>query len=207
MTVYLAASAMSAQPLAIGVKGGAWTTSDFSGTLTPESKRYIVGPSVELRLPFRLSVEADALYRRVAFTGYASNFAFNSITRERDNSWEFPLILKYRLPFPILHPFAGVGYAPRIVSGADVASGSVMDVQTGAFTYFNNGHSTVSYPVTNGVVISGGLNFDARHFRLTPEVRYVHWSQPFLNAYGGDGSFHWASPQDEFYVMLGLAWR
>jgi hypothetical protein len=42
-----------AQKVAVGVEGGVRTTGDVSGSLTVESKRYIVGPRAEIRLPVR----------------------------------------------------------------------------------------------------------------------------------------------------------
>jgi hypothetical protein len=198
-----------AQPVAVGVIGGVRATDDASGSLSSESKRYIVGPSVDVRLPKRFSVEVDALYRRFGFTGYESSCCGNAIVRERANSWEFPMILKYHLP---VHSFAGVGYAPRVVHGTDVSSGSFLsgiseNPPADIYTYFFNQRSTTNYSVTQGVVVSGGVNLDAGHIRFTPEVRYVHWSSPFLNAEGGDGSFLFKSKQDEVFVVLGVSWR
>jgi hypothetical protein len=194
-----------AQRVAVGLEGGVRTTDDVSGSLTSESKRYIVGPRVEIRLPARLSFEVDALYRRFGFTGYASSELANSITRERANSWEFPMIVKYRLPSAPAHPFAGVGYAPRTIHGTDVSSGSYSSPS--GYTYFFNRHSDTSYSWTHGVVVSGGVNLDAGHLRFTPELRYVHWNAPFLNQFGGDGSFRFVSKQDELFVLLGVSWH
>jgi hypothetical protein len=103
------------QQLAVGVKGGIRASGDIGGLSYggSESKRYIIGPMLDLRLPWRLGVEFDALYRRFGYTsgshyqGYAS-----AIHRGRANSWEFPIIIKYRLPVRSAHPFAGVGYQP-----------------------------------------------------------------------------------------------
>ena len=203
---------MSAQPIAIGVEGGVRTTNDVSGSLTSESKRYIVGPTVDIKLPLRLSVEVDALYQRFGFSGYETSCCGSATLRERTNSWEFPMILKYRLPVPLLHPFVGAGYAPRVVHGADVTSGYYLsgmtaNPPTSVYTYFNNQRTSTNYPVTHGVVVSGGVSLGAGHFRLTPEVRFVHWSAPFLNEYGGDGSFRFVSNQNEAYVLLGISWR
>jgi len=195
-----------AQQVAVGVVGGVRTTGDVSGTLTSESKRYIVGPMVEIRLPLRLSFEVDALYRRFGFTGYASSALANSITRERANSWEFPMILKYRLPGVGAHPFVGVGYAPRAVHGTDVSSGSYLSSPS-TYSYFFNRHSDTSYSWTHGVVVSGGVNLGVGHVRFSPELRYVHWNAPFLNAVGGDGSFRFVSNQDEAFVLVGVSWH
>jgi hypothetical protein len=201
-----------AQPFAVGVEGGLRTTGDVSGTLTPESKRYIVGPKVEVRLPWHLSFEFDALYRDIGFTGYGNTCCGSSITRERDRSWEFPMIVKYHLPgIARLHPFVGIGYAPRIVRGSDVSSGSYLigiteNPPASTYEYFNS-RSKVSYPATQGLVISGGVEFRAPHVLISPELRYVHWNQPFLYEFGGDGSFQYTSPQDELFVLVGLAWH
>jgi hypothetical protein len=111
---------------------------------------------VEIRLPLRVSFEFDALYRRFGFTSY-DVFLFGNLTnRERANSWEFPMILKYRIPVAPGHPFVGAGYAPRTVHGTDVENGYVnsdeeRDVNT-------NQRSATRYKVTNGVVIPAGLN-------------------------------------------------
>ncbi len=201
-----------AQWVDVGVLGGARLTDDVSGTLMSESKRYIVGPKVEVRLPLRLSVEVDALYRRFGFTGYEESCCGFAVTRERANSWEFPMILKYRLPVPLVHPFVGVGYSPRVVNGTDVSYGSFLSYISGnpptiIYTSFTNQRSNTSYSATHGIVVSGGVNLDVGHVRFSPEVRYVHWNAPFLNEFGGDGSFRFVSNQNEAFVLLGISWH
>lgn len=203
--MFLSADPVVAQRIAVGVEGGVRTTGDVSGTLMPESRRYIVGPKVEVRLPLRLSFEFDALYQRFGFTGYAGSAFGSSITRERANSWEFPMILTYNLPIvPLAHPFVGVGYAPRTVYGSNVSSGSFLS-SLSSFTYFFNQRSDTSYSWTHGVVVSGGVNFRVGHVRFSPEVRYVRWNAPFLNEFGGDGSFRFVSNQNELFVLLGIS--
>ena len=116
--VLLSANVAMAQQVEVGVEGGIRATSDPSGNLTSESKRYIVGPKVEVRLPWHLSFEFDALYRRVGFLGYVNSCCADALTGERDNSWEFPMLMKHHFPGVArlrLRPFAGIGYAPRIV--------------------------------------------------------------------------------------------
>jgi hypothetical protein len=197
-----------AQQVAIGVVGGVRTTDEVSGTLKSESKRYVVGPMVDIRLPVRLSFEVDALYRRFGFTGYTQSCCANSITRERANSWEFPMILKYSFPVVPAHPFVGVGYAPRTIHGTDVSSGSYLSGSSlSTYIYFFNQHSPANYSVTHGVVVSGGVNLGVGRVRFSPQVRYVHWNAPFLNEFGGDGSFQFVSKQDEVFVLLGVSWH
>lgn len=71
-----------------------------------EAKPYAIGPSAEVFLPWRLSVEADALYRRfhqdiseglIVSTG---GVLFGERASAGANGWWFPLLLKYS---PIRH--------------------------------------------------------------------------------------------------------
>ena len=62
------------------------------------TNRYLIGPEVDINLPFHLGVEADALYRRYKLGGSGVN------------EWEFPILLKYRFKgVEALHPFVDAG--------------------------------------------------------------------------------------------------
>ncbi len=54
------------------------------GTFPATGGWFLIGPTVELRLPFGLGIEVDALYRKVSFPSSAS--------------WEFPILGKWRTP-------------------------------------------------------------------------------------------------------------
>ncbi len=204
-------SLATAEWLDVGVKGGAVVTDTVTGTLHSESKRYIAGPMVEVRLPLHFSIEADALYRRTGFTGVAGSCCSQSITRGRANSWEFPVLAKYHLSLNAIKPFVGLGYSPRVVHGEEVTSGYFLSGMTqnppgSVFTFFTQRADT-KYPTTHGLVVSGGIHVDAGHLRLSPEIRYVRWNEPYLNQFGGSGSFQFTSGQNEVYVLLGLSWH
>jgi hypothetical protein len=71
----LSSMSVFAQPFSAGIKAGIPLT-DFvnatqSGTFNYSSptQRYIVGAMAEVRLPFGLGVEFDALYRHLQYTG------------------------------------------------------------------------------------------------------------------------------------------
>ena len=202
-----------AQQVSLGVAGGLRATNEYSSDFGPsaESKRYIVGPMVDVSLPKHLSVEFDALYRRIGFTASSGSYlSGGSITRERANSWEFPLILKYHVPAPI-RPFVGVGWALRNVSGTDVSSGSVLtgittDPPSSTYTYFSNQRSPTSYSDTHGLVLAGGLDFNLGHVRLSPQIRYVHWVSAFENVHGSFSVTGYSSNQNEVFGVLGLSW-
>ncbi len=74
------------------------------------SKRYVVGPALDIGLPLGFGVEVDALYRREGFQTSFGNAFYSASSQERANSWEFPILLKYRLPVPVIKPFVEVGY-------------------------------------------------------------------------------------------------
>jgi hypothetical protein len=169
-------------------EGGIRTTDDLFSTeafrFTSESKRYIVGPTVEMRLPERFWVEVAALYQGFGFTEvYSYGIGNYGIVRERTNSWEFPVIMNYRLPIRLANPFVG------------------MDVSSGArgCTPFYNERSATDYPLMQGVVVSAGLSLGAGHFRFKPELRYTIWTAPNLNTY------QWVP--DEMSVLLGIRWH
>jgi hypothetical protein len=196
-----------AQMVAFGVAGGVRATGDVSGAVTPESKRYIVGPKLEVRLPLHLSFELDALYRTVGFTGYSVPPFGYSILRERDNSWEFPAIVKYHLPgIARLHPFMGLGYSPRVVYGNAAESGAFVNQVTGASTSYSITPNR-STSVAQGLVVAGGLELGAHHVLISPELRYVHWSAPAIGVTNAAAPYTFAAPQDELFVLVGIAWR
>jgi len=86
------------------VSGQGPTTFQSSGT------RFILGGTVELHLPAGLGLEADALYRNFEYN--ASVNGVDTLLRNRANdAWEFPLLVKYRLPGPFVRPFLGAGVA------------------------------------------------------------------------------------------------
>ncbi len=89
----------AAQPFVVGLKVGVPLTdalsAQSSNTLqyVEDTNRYVIGPYLELKLPFKFSVEADTLYRSYSFT--ESTSLVNTSTSV--GSWEFPVLAKYRL--------------------------------------------------------------------------------------------------------------
>lgn len=203
-----------AQTFTFGVLGGVRTTGLFTGNLTDESRRYVIGPSADLRLPLHLSVEIDALYRRF---GYSDTFVVPivpgslTVTRERDNSWEFPVLAKYHLPIRGLHPFAGAGIAPRTISGRADQSGYTVNFLTGLPSQPFSGSYKTSYDPTVGLVIAGGAELGVGRIRFTPQIRYTRWKARFLDEIvrnmGFLGLEFYEAPQNQLDVMVGIGWR
>jgi hypothetical protein len=68
----------------VPVTGLVMSSDNDSGAFPSRGGWFVIGPTVELRLPLGLGVEVDALYR--------------SVKNPPGGSWEFPILAKYRLP-------------------------------------------------------------------------------------------------------------
>ncbi|MGA2184215.1 MAG: hypothetical protein ABSH47_14425 [Bryobacteraceae bacterium] len=199
---FLSACACYGQSLLLGVKGGVRITDDITGNATSESKRYVAGPMIELQLPLGLGVEVDALYRREGFFA-SSNYVEPSSERERANSWEFPILLKYRLAFPVVKPYIAAGYAPRMISGGIDFNGRTCNTVTGACTSYSD-HTGTNWNTSHGLVVGGGVQMGIHSLRLSPEVRYTRWGNAAINVLAHE-SFQ--STQNQIDVLLGIAWK
>jgi hypothetical protein len=191
-----------AQSITIGVTGGGRVTDDMSGEATSESKRYVVGPAFELGLPLGLGVEVDALYRCDGYRSLWGNWAGTSFDRARFNSWEFPMLLTYRVPAPAVKPFAEVGYAPRVGSGT-VDSNLLVLFPTQSYQQV---HYSAAWQTSYGLVVGGGVRFGLGRLRLSPQVRYTHWNNAAVSGYYSDGPSY-QSTQNQVDVLLGIGWK
>ena len=158
-----------AQPVSVGVKFGVPVTDaleTFRGNqaaYVSNTHRYLVGPTVQLNLPFRFSIEVDALYRRL---GYEYNqFAgagSPTSTRTVANSWEFPVLGKYAIWGGPVRPFIDAGANFRHISGVDQVRSTLNAVNvTVAAPEFNKDNDI-------GFVFGGGVEFKLGPMRITP---------------------------------------
>jgi hypothetical protein len=184
----LTSSISSAQGIAIGAVGGVRATDDLTGgAASSVSPRYVVGPQLDIGLPFGLGFEVDALYRREAYQGVPQYAGFS----EHFNSWEFPMLLKYRMPFPLVKPFVEAGYVPRVISGSLSLTPTSMP----------NSDAT-----SQGFVIGGGVQFGIGRLRLSPEVRYTRWNNAPVAIFFGDGPES-QSTRNQADILLGISWK
>ena len=158
------------QRVTFGVTGGA-AANDAYRWQTDEGRKYLVGPSVEVRLPAGFAVELDALYRRV---GASSVFLEVDQTltaeRRRGNSWEFPLLGKYyfRRKSATWQPFVSTGYAFRKTWWYSEIASLSSPSRNYSFHY--------DTPVEVGAVVGAGVRYRVGRVLLTPQVRYSRWS-------------------------------
>jgi hypothetical protein len=196
----------SAQLVSLGVKGGIRFTDASSGQ--DESRPYVVGPSIEFRLPANFAVEIDALYQRLGnttqfnfFNGTispGSNGAFpnpvSAIYRLRANSWEFPVLGKYYLRprTAAWRPFIGTGWALR-TSGIH-NNGSVTATDSSGAITTSTFHDHYKSGVDVGAVFAAGVSYRVGRVAFVPEARYTRWG-------GSDSNFN---RKNEAGVLLGI---
>jgi hypothetical protein len=217
LLLIFSSAASFAQPVSFGfgVKGGLPLT-DFintvSGSRTTVSSvtnRYIVGPTVELRLPFGFGVEADALYRHFSYNSTASLVDVLSTLRTTSNNWEFPLLLKKR--------FGGVGpVRPFVDAGVNFnkITGLSQTVSNLVFpnrltTTSNSNPAELKNDFTAGFTMGGGVEIHLLLLRISPEIRYTRWgNQQFSGIFpagvpsGISGSLTSNQNQAEFLVGI-----
>jgi hypothetical protein len=174
----LASSGAFAQ-LSFGVRGGV-PFNDFyhsvSGqgftTFQSSATRFTLGPTVELHLPAGLGLEADALYRNFQYN--ASMSAVDTLLQNRaSNAWEFPLLVKYRVPGPFVRPFLDTGVAWDRWSGYTQLTGPVLPVT-----------KTNESGVNTGFVLGAGIELHLPLIKLSPEIRYSRWGAQNIASLG-----------------------
>lgn len=129
--------------------------------LTPSSGSFTLGPTVELNLPRRLSVEGDILYRPltydVRYTGAGS------LPQYQGGEWRFPILLKYRLKGGFVRPFLAGGPAWQKITG------------------FSNAADFEKRTATGGVA-AAGLEGKLALFTLSGELRYTRWGSASIRS-------------------------
>ena len=192
------------QALSVGVIGGARASGDLTGAgATSVSKRYVFGPALELDLLLGLGVEVNALYRRQGYETSFSNFASSIVAGERANSWEFPVLIKYRLPFPLVRPFVEGGYAPRTIRGSITSVNSPLPPLASPTVRSTAG---TNWPVSHGLVAGAGVRFGIGRLRLAPVIRYTHWNNAAISGSYPDGPA-WQSTQNQLDLLVGIGWK
>lgn len=173
----VSATVALAQPIGAGVKGG-WIPTDWTGipstrpAFDDRSGHYTVGPYVEVRLPFSLAVEVDALYRPYGYRSADGIAGIVTSSTVDARSWEFPVLGKYRIPLQVLSvkPFVLAGVTFRNV-------GTIHTVSTCAGNLCGSNEGTQSFTrdgfTKAGFVAGGGLEWKAGPLRLAAEGRYT----------------------------------
>lgn len=201
--LFASVAALQAQHVSYGVKLGAPLNDpvDTSPYSTSSPGRWTGGPFVELHLPLRLSVEFSALYRaskenatRVFPLSAAQNpYLFTST--DKVQTWDFPLLLKYRFTKGAIRPFVGAGgaWSHRRSEFQSLASclGPQGSCRPPDYPTDFLGGVLKSTLTRFGPAASAGFDIPTKHVTISPEVR---WNQ----------SFSGARTRNQFSVMVGF---
>ena len=195
------------QHISIGVKGGVRLTDLINGGFADsESKFYTVGPMIDISLPLGFAVEGDVLYNRFGYSSTSTDILGGTTTsRVRANSWEFPLLAKYRLGLPLLKPYIAGGIAARVTNGSGVTTGVQVDA-LGRRSVFSPLSYAPNFDSARGVVAGVGVEFGAGRIRVSPELRYTRWTNKQLDLQGSRG-FQIHSTLNEVKALVGITWR
>ncbi len=143
------ASGLNAQNISGGFRGGVPFTEAFktidtavAGNLFKNRPgRWILGPTLEVRLPAGFGVTLDALYNRLGFESGGQ--------AQTGGQWEFPAMLRYRIGLqPVVKPFLAAGGSFNTLTGLRTPSQSVA-----------------------AVVFGAGLEIKVPFMRIAPELR------------------------------------
>ena len=163
----------SAQRLFFGAVGGSSVTGDFqtlrykfplqgsSYTEISETgpRSLIIGPMAELAIRGNWSVEVNALHRSLKYrirtdslTTVCAGFCSGGVS-----TWQFPLLVKYRIPVSPLKPFLTAGP-----------------------TFRTHSSPIGSRPSSYGATAGAGIELSAGWFYLAPTIRYTRWGDDGL---------------------------
>lgn len=126
--LFFAALPAGAQLFSVGVRGGVPLNDAYTAVSNPtvalSTDRFVIGPTVELHLPFGFGAQVDALYRSYTVGG--------TVTQ-----WEFPILATYHFHKvgPLLRPFVDGGPTFNhigIPSSANFTARSAAGVALGA---------------------------------------------------------------------------
>jgi hypothetical protein len=179
LALLLLAGSAQAQLFTAGIKGGVpitdtfdFVTSDPRTRFFSSTKRYIIGTTLELRLPFGLGVEFDALFRKFSYDRTDLVDVLVGNYSATGNQWQFPLLFKYRFPGGLARPYFVAGPSLNRISSLELVG-----------TVIGNREEPeeLRKKLVAGAVVGAGIEVRALFLRISPEVRYTRWgSEAFV---------------------------
>ncbi|MCS7314208.1 MAG: hypothetical protein NZ554_01945 [Bryobacteraceae bacterium] len=155
--------------------GGSW----YQGSMCfwPRSRDWVAGGMLELSLHGQWSLEFNALWRELR--GQQTLFSLPGKPPEKGSpeqivTWQFPILLKYRLPRRGARPFLAAGPAFRTIG----------NVGGGPHTFSRH-----------GLAASGGVEWNRRGLRIAPTLRYTLWA-------GDRSASPWRTASDQLEALV-----
>jgi len=135
----------------------------------------------------------------VNYEGTANLVDVAASSRTTGNSWEFPLLVKYRFPSRIIRPYVAAGPAWDTLTGLEQAVTRTVFPSLRTTTTTGQPAELKNNTVT-GFVIAGGVDIHALLLHLSPEIRYTRWASPHF----ADPNGLLQSNQNQAGFLLGI---
>ena len=202
-----------AQGLHFGLKAGVPLTTYFetgatgslhgSSEYSAATRRYTVGVAAEWRLKRGFGFEFNTLYKRMGYVGIVRTFGSGILTMSafdaKGNSWDFPLLVKYRLGRPFLVAGGVLRYLGPVRARGESTVEDLVARTTVRTPIDTTEPSDLRKRLYPGLTAGAGIEFGPRRLRLLPEFRYTRWT---ANISGPGGLLRFNPNQAEF--LLGL---
>jgi hypothetical protein len=191
----VAASSAFAQHISVGIKAGVPLTGLLRGRCCQEvptqTRRYTIGPVVDIGLPLGFGVEFGALYKRfdqqsyaVTTTGYVNwddetGYAIQQTAgiSAVGHSWEFPVAVQYHFFKSAIRPYVEGGVSLNRLS-------NVYSAQTTPYPPYP---SSLQLPFTItplrgsftrvGPLFGMGVDVKLHRIHVTPGLRYTRYNK------------------------------
>jgi hypothetical protein len=181
-SVLLAARLTTAQEFSFGIKAGLPVNAILSASegAAATTFHYTIGPTAELGLSHRISVDVDLLYKRFALDFSIpppAAMATPRLSRATGNRWEIPLFVKYSIARRTPRPFVELGFSFNHIAG--IHGISVCAQTSSGQEFYCAGNQTLfelRHRSTKGVLIGAGLETRLGRLRIDPEFRLTHWA-------------------------------
>jgi hypothetical protein len=187
-----------------GSTGSLHGSADYSTA----TRRYMLGASGEWRLTNAFGFEVDALYHRMGYVAIVNfvnsangNFSNSSID-VKGNSWDFPIMAKYRFGRAVRPYVAGGGVLRHVgpVRGRGEQTIGTLVTRTSSINPLDTTEpSELRKRFYTGLTAAGGIEIGEGRLRVLPEFRYTRWT---ANITGPGGLLRFAPNQAEF--MIGI---
>jgi hypothetical protein len=186
-----AAPSVFAQHISVGIKAGVPLTdvveSESSVLLfQAETKRYTIGPVVDIGLPLGFGVEFGAMYKRfnqksmtITTTGFITTPDESFPIQQRADisavgqSWEFPVALQYHFFKSLIRPYVEGGVSFNHLSNV-YDFGNFFPAIGPRTIPFTIGPTSGSFNRVGGL-FGLGLDFNLHVIHVTPGLRYTHY--------------------------------
>ena len=161
--------------MGLGVKGGVPFNDVFHARgfiggepFRASTQRFTVGPMLDVRLPFGLGIEFDALYKRFDQTGGGVR---GGTVAKTGTSWEFPLLGKYRFGSSAAKPYLDAGVSFNRLSGYLTPFRSLPSPLS---------EQPVGSTTRTGLAVGAGIELKVSIVRISPGIRFSHWGDKLL---------------------------